>query len=94
MHGSSAMDRRDHAAPPDDGHQGSYTVPSDVIVPGHETAGSGPGIGQLEPRLHTDPQTPTAESPRRIQVGALLGGIAIVVLLAALTVFAFMTSMR
>jgi len=86
------MDRRDHAAPPDDGHQGSYTVPSDVIVPGREAVDTTPGAGRAEPRLHTDPQEPSEPTPRRVDIKAVLGGIAIAVVLAALVLFTFMTS--
>jgi hypothetical protein len=88
------MDRRDHAAPPDDGHQGSYTVPSDVIVPGREPPGADHQLGRPEPRLHTDP--PIAESktpPRGIHVGALLAGVGAAILLGVIVLFTFMTSM-
>lgn len=85
------MDRKDHAAPPDDGHQGSYTVPSDVVVPG-EPEGTTANLPQPEqPRLHTDPQRPEGAS-RSVDVKAVLAGLGVAVVLAAIVFFTFFTS--
>jgi hypothetical protein len=60
------------AAPPDDGHMGSYTVPQDTLVePGSDWGAA--------PSLHRDP----ARAPAR--PGASLSMIAVVAVIATFT---------
>lgn len=75
------------AAPPDDGHIGSFTTPSDVM----EAANPGlpqPGVRPGAPALHTD----ATYAPQRFAWRGVLGGVVLAVLLGLAVFYTFSTA--
>jgi hypothetical protein len=75
------------AAPPDDGHMGSFTTPGDVMETASPKPGE-PGVRPGAPALHTD----ATYAPQRFAWRGVLGGVVLAVLLGLAVFYTFSTA--